>query len=92
MKVIVTVLLAAGILGGAAQAGPSHPIEHTANAAGHAMRKGWHKAAHGAQVVAAHNSWSRRRRAYHLRKAAGHAAKARRAGHAAHAESKKAGM
>jgi len=82
MKTLIGLLLAGTLLAGGVVAS-ADPVTHTAKAAGHEMKKGWHKAAHGAQVVAAHNSHSRHRRRYHLRKASSHAAIARKSGHRA---------
>jgi hypothetical protein len=82
MKTLIGLLLAGAVLTGGTLAS-ANPVAHTARAAGNEVKKGWHKAAHGAQVVAAHNSHSRHRRRYHLRKAATHAAIARKSGHRA---------
>lgn len=82
MKTLIGLLLAGALLAGPGIAS-ADPVSHTAKAAGHQVKKGWHKAAHGAQVVAAHNSRNKQRRRYHLRKASSHAAVARKSGHRA---------
>ena len=89
MKLVLGMLLAGGILFGAGPVSAS-PAGHTAKAAGEGMKTGWHKAAKAGQKTAAHFSWSRHRRRYHLRKAAGHSAAAQRSRHRAAANLHKA--
>lgn len=82
MKTLIGLLLAGALLVGGIPVS-ADPATNTAKAAGHQIKKGWHKAAHGAQVVASKNSRNRARARYHRRKAASHAAIARKSGHRA---------
>lgn len=89
MKIVMGLLLAGSVVLGVGPASAS-PAGHTAKAAGQEVKTGWHKAAHAGQKTAAHFSWSRQRRRYHLRKAAGHSVAARRNHHHAAANLHKA--
>lgn len=91
MRIVTGIVLAGTLLlGGVIGASAANPVYHEGKAAGQQISRGWHRAAQHGQKFLARHSWSRRRRAYHLRKAAGHAATARRNRARAGAEAQKA--
>lgn len=86
MKRLLTSCIAAAVLTMAVPVlAADHPIEHATKASGHAVARAWHGGAKNGQKFLARHSRTRHRRAYHLRKASGHAAEARIHAHKMHA-------